>query len=159
MKILFIRHAEAVESGEWDGEDMTRPLTKQGRKEAANASRVLLAAAMKPDIFVSSAAVRARKTAKIIASKVGAELQEDSRLNPGCTFAAIKGILRSHAACKSVALVGHEPDFSLAIAALIGGGRAQIKMNKAACALVSLDDRGLGELRWLIPSFPIIGKT
>ena len=50
-------------------------------------------------------------------------------------------------------LVGHEPDFSSAIASLTGGN---VKLSKAGVALVELDS-GKGKLRWLFP--PKIAKS
>jgi phosphohistidine phosphatase SixA len=48
-------------------------------------------------------------------------------------------------------LVGHEPDFSRTIGALIGSGRVQIK--KGGLARVDVKNASLqsGELVWLIP--------
>ena len=34
MKIHLVRHARALPRGEWDGEDLLRPLSDRGQREA-----------------------------------------------------------------------------------------------------------------------------
>lgn len=152
MKLLFIRHAEAVERDEWDGDDLSRPLTKRGIKQAKQAGRELLRLAATPDLILASEAVRAQRTAEILADvlNVKRRLATASVLNPGCNPAAARSLARKHMAQETVAFVGHEPDFSAIIASFIGDGSAQIRMKKCAMALVDLDLRGRGELCWLI---------
>jgi len=50
-------------------------------------------------------------------------------------------------------LVGHEPDFSSAIASLTGGS---VKLAKAGVALLELE-AGKGRLRWLFPPKIVTG--
>ena len=59
--------------------------------------------------------------------------------------------LLDHPGAKSIMVVGHEPDFSATIGALVGGG--SIICRKGGLALVELPDAHShkGELLWLVP--------
>jgi phosphohistidine phosphatase len=48
-------------------------------------------------------------------------------------------------------LVGHEPDFSLTISALIGGGKVILKKGGLARVDITTIDALQGELVWLLP--------
>jgi phosphohistidine phosphatase SixA len=86
MKTLFlIRHAKSS----WENStlpDKDRPLNDRGKWEAPKMGKRLAKRAVKPELIVSSPAVRALATAKIIARKLDYELKEivvDDRLYPG----------------------------------------------------------------------------
>lgn len=151
MHVLFVRHAAAVEVDEWPDDDLSRPLTRKGRRSARAAFRFLSQRGVRPDRIISSEAVRSRETAALLATATKRRVTVDAALNPGLSPAALRKVLRKHAKAEVVALVGHEPDFSTAIAGLIGDGTARIKVAKAACALVALDAAGRGTLLWLLP--------
>lgn len=141
MKVLFIRHAEAVELEKWKGHDMSRPLTAQGKRMAATMAEFLRLSDNLPGLVISSKAIRAKETARLFAR--GKKIQISPLLNPGCTITCLHELLQKNPAEKFIAVVGHEPDFSQIIADLIGDGSAQIKMAKAACAIVKIGhDRG-----------------
>jgi len=152
MKILFIRHAEAVESEEWNGDDLGRPLTASGRAVAKGMARLMKKIGVQPGIVICSEAVRARQTAKyFVGGKKGARISQ--LLNPGCSTAGLRRLLREHGKEELIAVAGHEPDFSTIITELIGNGTARVKMSKGACALVEMGN-GRGLLRWLLPPLP-----
>ncbi|WP_456383068.1 SixA phosphatase family protein [Hydrogenimonas sp.] len=71
MKELFIfRHAKS----DWDDpqlSDYERPLNKRGREDAPKMGEHLAGLGVVPDLVVSSPAKRAKKTAKIVAGKLG----------------------------------------------------------------------------------------
>ncbi len=138
MKILFIRHAEAVEREKWAGDDMSRPLTAKGRRTVAAMAEFLRLSDNLPKFVISSEASRAKETAAPFALKK--KVQISPLLKPGCRLTTYRKLLKTNCARKFIAVVGHEPDFSEIIAALIGNGTAQIKMAKAACAIVELGD-------------------
>ena len=158
MNILFIRHAEAVEPSDWPGDDHSRPLTKAGRGTARRMSAFLAAAGIEPALVLTSAAVRSRETAAC-AGKHFRRARVEPLLNPGCTEAKMRALLRATAKHELIALIGHEPDFSTIIARLIGDGSARLKLQKSACALIKLADKKRpGQLLWLVPPLPGIGK-
>ena len=54
-------------------------------------------------------------------------------------------------------LVGHEPDFSLVIGQLMGGGRVVLKKGGLACVDVYGGSSGSAELLWLATPQLLIG--
>jgi phosphohistidine phosphatase len=152
VRLLFLRHGVAEPRETWTGADDGRPLTAEGRRamvaEAAFFARLGLA----PDAILSSPLTRAHETAQIVAEglAIADRLRDDDRLAPGFGPAGLGAILGEHRAAKTVMLVGHEPDFSLTIADLIGGSAVVCK--KGGLARVDVDpESGAAELVWLLP--------
>ncbi len=112
MKLYLVRHAEAVEAGEWSGEDETRPLTKSGKAQAQQVADTLASLKVEPDHLLTSPLQRAMETAESIAAGVHAKerLKSDERLRPGFDIERLRGILAEYTNVKSLLLVGHEPD-------------------------------------------------
>ncbi len=152
MKVYFLRHGIAFERSEWKGADAERPLTGDGIGKLRNTAETLAHLDLGLDAIISSPLVRARQTAEIVAQALGlkAKLSEDERLAPGFDNDQLQVMLREHSRANAVMLVGHEPDLSETISALIGGGR--IVMKKGGLALVDLPDAQFrrGELLWLL---------
>lgn len=67
-KLILIRHAKS--SWEQDLSDHNRPLSSRGFKDAENVSRELLGQ-LKPNLVLSSDALRAKTTAEIFISTLG----------------------------------------------------------------------------------------
>jgi phosphohistidine phosphatase len=132
--IWLLRHGDA-EAG--DGKpDAARELTDKGKRQSRDAGRALKALGVKLDACVSSPKVRAKETAELACEPLGAEVIEDERLAGGdfdpLEIAAGRG---------EVMLVGHEPDFSRAVAAVTG---SRVKMKKGGIA--AIDDHLLHAL-------------
>jgi phosphohistidine phosphatase len=151
MKLYFLRHGVAVESGEWDGDDASRPLTDDGRKAMEREAKAIEELGIDPDRIITSPLTRAKQTAEIVAQRLNAKIVEDDRLAGDFDEQALSLILRNHSDAKALMLVGHEPDFSRTIGELIGGGRVDLK--KGGLARVDLRDTSSldGELVWLVP--------
>ena len=130
----MLRHAEA-EDGTPDAE---RRLTKKGERQSRAAGAALKRLGVRLDACVSSPKVRSFDTARLVCEHLGVEVTTDDRLAGGPfdprEVAAGLG--------DQVMLVGHEPDFSLALHRMTG---AQVRMKKAGLAAV---DRG--ELKVLL---------
>ena len=60
-------------------------------------------------------------------------------------------VLQSYPDASNIMLVGHEPDFSQTVSALIGGSRLAIKKGGLARVDVINADPLQGELVWLLP--------
>jgi phosphohistidine phosphatase len=120
--IWLLRHAEA-EDGTPDSD---RKLTKKGRKQAKNAGKALKALGVKPEACFTSPKVRAAETAKLACKELGVEYTLEPKLagGPFDPEALAAGL-------QDVVLVGHDPDFSMAVHALTG---AQARMKKAGLA-------------------------
>ena len=105
-----------------------------------------------PDVIVTSPLLRARRTAEIMAETLGLsdKLVEDARLGHSFDLRGLGKIAAAHPEAGQLMIVGHEPEFSAVVAALIGGGLLAIR--KGGLARVDLSDGSLkrGELAWLL---------
>lgn len=130
--IWFLRHGDAQ-----DGEpDFERELTDKGRRQSRDAGAALAALGVALDACLTSPRVRARETAELACEWLDVEVTVEERLSGG-RFDP----LELTAGLDDVLLVGHEPDFSDAIAELSG---ARVAMKKGGLAAV--EDRTLRAL-------------
>jgi phosphohistidine phosphatase len=131
--IWFLRHGEAE-----DGDpDFDRRLTAKGERQSRDAGATLAALGVEFELCLASPRVRARDTARLACEPLGLEVTIEEQLSGG-RFDP----LELAAGVDNVLLVGHEPDFSDAIAELTG---ARVDLKKGGLAAVS--DR---ELRVLL---------
>ena len=124
--IWLLRHGDAEDgAGKPDAE---RELTKKGERQSRDAGRAMKAIGVKLDVCLSSPKVRARQTAELACAELGASIELDERLAGGdfdpLELAAGRG---------EVLLVGHEPDFSRAVAIVTG---SRVKLKKGGLAAV-----------------------
>jgi phosphohistidine phosphatase len=151
-QLLFLRHAHAGDPEAWHGDDAARPLSAKGERQAERLGAFLAAAAVKPDAFVSSPKLRARRTAEIVAAALGGEVRIDDRLAGALHPETIDAILADAGDPGRPVLVGHDPDFSTIVAWLAGAD--DLTMKKGALARIDIDGRvadGRSALRWLVP--------
>jgi len=124
--IWLLRHGDA-EDGEGKP-DAERELTEKGERQSRNAGLALKALGVELDVCLTSPKVRARRTAELSCEALGSPIEEDDRLGGGdfdpLELAAGRG---------EVMLVGHEPDFSSAIAMVTG---SRVKMKKGGVAAI-----------------------
>jgi phosphohistidine phosphatase len=125
--IWLLRHGEA-EDGSPDAE---RKLTEKGERQSRVAGTALKKLGVDLDACLSSPKVRAADTAKLACEALGVEVQLEPKLAGG-PFDADE----LAAGLGDVMLVGHDPDFSMAVHTLTG---AQVRMKKGGLAGV---DRG-----------------
>jgi phosphohistidine phosphatase len=121
--IWLLRHGDA-EDGSPDSE---RPLTEKGRGQARAVGTALKALGVEIDACLASPKVRAAETARIVCEPLGVEPQLEPKLaggpfDPEALAAGLGG---------DVLLVGHDPDFSMAVHSLTG---AQVRMKKGGLA-------------------------
>ena len=132
--IWLLRHGEA-EDGSPDAE---RKLTEKGEQQSRVAGLALKRLGVDLDACLASPKVRAADTAKLACEALGVDVQLEPKLAGGPfdanELAAGLG--------DDVMLVGHDPDFSMAVHTLTG---AQVRMKKGGLAGV---DRG--ELKVLL---------
>jgi phosphohistidine phosphatase len=152
MRLFFLRHGLANRS-EWDGEDYLRPLTTKGINRMQSEADSIKKLKLGLKAILTSPLTRAFQTAEIVAQELQMleALHVDDRLSPGFGRSTLQRILRDFSTGDRIMLVGHEPDFSLTIESIIGGGNIVCK--KASLARVDLSHPGTldGELVWLIP--------
>ena len=109
--LVLIRHAKSS----WDDasiSDFDRPLNDRGKKDAPEMALRLREKGIRPDLFVSSPAKRAKKTAKIFASefevkKDDIELVEDLYLAAPLIFTNTIAHLKNRH--DTVAIFAHNP--------------------------------------------------
>jgi phosphohistidine phosphatase len=120
--LWLLRHAEA-EDGSPDSE---RQLTKNGRRQAEAAGAALAALGVKLDACLTSPKVRAYETARLACEPLGVEPRHEPKLAGGPFDPE-----QLAAGLGEVLLVGHDPDFSMAVHAMTG---AQVRMKKGGLA-------------------------
>ena len=129
--IWLLRHGDA-EAGEGKP-DAARDLTDKGERQSRDAGEALKSLGVELDVCLTSPKVRARRTAELACDALGTPIEEDNRLAGGdfdpVEVAAGRG---------DVMLVGHEPDFSQAVALATG---SRVKMKKGGIA--AIDDHVL----------------
>lgn len=138
MKILtLVRHAKSS----WKDtslSDRDRPLNKRGKRDAPEMGRRIVAAGIRPSLIVSSPAVRAWTTAKIIADEIGYPREFLQRDN-GLYLATVNGILdvivAQDVGFSSLMLVGHNPGFTDFANYLVPG----LTNNMPTAAVVSVE--------------------
>jgi len=115
MKTLFlVRHAKSSRDDP-SLADRNRPLDDRGRQDAPKMGKRLAKRDVKPDLVVSSPALRALTTAQLIAEEVGYKRKDivvDDRLyasSPDDLLAVIRELDRK---LDRVMLVGHNPEFT-----------------------------------------------
>lgn len=132
--LWLLRHGDAADGSP----DAERPLTGKGEEQSRVAGRALAALGVQMDACLTSPKVRAADTARLACEPLGIEPQHEPKLAGGPFDAeALAAGLGDH-----VLLVGHDPDFSMAVHALTG---AQVRMKKGGLAGVEK-----GELKVLL---------
>jgi phosphohistidine phosphatase len=121
--IWLLRHGDA-EDGSPDSE---RPLTEKGREQSRAVGASLKALGVEIDACLTSPKVRAAETARLACEPLGVEPELEPKLAGGPFDAeALAAGLGDE-----VLLVGHDPDFSMAVHSLTG---AQVRMKKGGLA-------------------------
>ena len=148
MILYFLRHAAAGPAEAGDAQE----LTDDGRALLEAAAPLWRRLDLRPDLIVSSPLARARQSAELLATAIGAPAPEvDDRLGAGADWSAMAQVLADRPDARRVCFVGHEPDLSSAIAELTGA--ASVRMRKGGLACVEfpgVPEPGGGELAWLI---------
>ncbi len=153
MKLLIIRHAEAVAQG--DKSDHDRELTDLGCLQSEHLSQFLMKNHIQLDMLVSSPYERAKQTAEILKKSLG--LSEEKLLF--CRDFEPNNRRKRMARCvnslegETFAVIGHEPDLSSFIGWLCGNKKCRPELVKGGLALVEVEGlarRGAGILKWLL---------
>lgn len=154
MEIVFLRHALAVERGDWakiGRPDSRRPLTKEGRSLARAAAKGLAALIQTADLVATSPWTRAKETAQAAAKALGAPLLESRLLLPHRSPASLAAWLTSRD-FERVVLVGHEPHLTRVASWLMTGAvRPVVTLKKAQALLLQTKKAGGAVLLWSLP--------
>lgn len=121
--LWLLRHGDAADGSP----DAERLLTEKGEHQARVAGRALKALGVKVDACLTSPKLRAAQTAQLACEPLGVDPQLEPKLAGGPFDAeALAAGLGDE-----VLLVGHDPDFSMAVHNLTG---AQVRMKKGGLA-------------------------
>ncbi|MGV9193560.1 SixA phosphatase family protein [Microbacterium sp. MC2] len=117
--LVLVRHAKS-DWGQPGLDDHDRPLNARGERDAPVMAARLAATGLRPELVLSSTALRARTTAAAFAEALGAELRLDADLYgaPGSRLldaAAATGL-------PHVVVVAHDPGMTVLAERLSGGG-------------------------------------
>lgn len=157
MRLLLVRHAEAVVLGEAGSTcDFDRPLTDLGRKQAAALAAALGKFGLAPDRVVTSPLLRATQTAEPLLTL----LPQNSGPAILCDYLAVeefrpKKLVQAieEAGGKRVALVGHMPSIARYAAWMLGCPEGTVDFKKGAIASIKFRPgvaETAGELEYLI---------
>lgn len=152
MKLIIVRHAEAVERSPEVSEEW-RFLTGEGRVFFRKTARTMLEKGISPDLILTSPLIRAVQTADILAETLSytGPLIATNKLAPGFDVTDLDDILTQHGSANELVLVGHEPDLSDLVASLLSLA-SNIKFKKGTAVMLKLDPAGPGApaaFKWL----------
>ena len=152
--IIIFRHASTNHATEHQ-RDYDRTLTPRGIKDAEKMGSYLLEKKSKPDLLLSSSAVRARQTAEI-AHTTGnwkSKFFLEPKIYGGNPYFLLDIIKQQEDIYNSICIVGHEPNFSSFIAKLTN---THINFPTASMAKIDFNieewiriDFEIGTLDWL----------
>ena len=104
VPLLLVRHAKAGSRRSWDGDDLERPLSKAGWRQAAGLVSVLKP--FGPTRLLASPYVRCVQTLEPLGQKLGLDVERPDELAEGRTDKAVV-LVRSLADGPTVALSTH----------------------------------------------------
>jgi len=115
MKTLYlIRHAKAHPPAS-GLPDHDRTLNERGRRDAPEMGRRLAQRGVKPDLVITSTAIRARVTAQLLAAELAVapeQIREDSRIYASSAGKLLYIVQELDDRARCVMLVGHNPEMS-----------------------------------------------
>lgn len=142
MKTLTIlRHAKSS----WDDNDLVdfdRPLNARGERDAPTMGQRIKAAGIRPSLIVSSPAVRAWSTARMIATELAYPLeflQRERDLYHAGTERLFDVIARQDEGFNSIVIVGHNPGLTDLANKLITGLTSNLPTAGYVAFLVDTD--------------------
>jgi phosphohistidine phosphatase len=138
-RLYLIRHGLAAARGDAYPDDGKRPLTGRGVAGLRREARGLAALGVTLDQVLTSPLVRARQTAELMATDLGAApVANVASLAPGGKYQDVLDDLARYARRTHVALVGHEPDIS-ELARRLLGVRGAMPFKKGAVCCIEFD--------------------
>ncbi len=152
MRIIFVRHAEAIEKTERIADEL-RYLTPDGRFLFRKTAKTMRNEGLDPNLILSSPYLRAVQTADILAEKLSyvGSLMAVEDLAPGFDMEALTRIIHSYKTAKELVLVAHEPDLSTVISTILSLPEGFL-LKKGAALKLSVDPDNLNSsasFKWM----------
>jgi phosphohistidine phosphatase len=153
MIVYFLRHASAGKKRANPVTDEKRPLDKEGIGQCRYVGRLLNAMDVHVDRVYSSPLRRATQSASLVGNEIAYEqkIELSPALRPAATYSAFRELLRRSTGMEAVMVVGHNPNLSRFLSALVTGGVNQgaIEMKKGSVARVDVGPKR-AVLNWLV---------
>ncbi len=138
-ELILLRHAHA-ESAALGQDDLERPLSELGRKEAGEAGGWLREQGLLPERALCSPALRARQTLEGLGALDAAQVREEPTIyeaTPGMLFE----LADAHRDAQRLLMVGHNPGLEQLVALLHSGQTGQYRgMPPASIAVLEFAD-------------------
>ena len=148
MKTLtLVRHAKSS----WKDTslaDRERPLNRRGQRDAPEMGRRIAKAGIRPSLIVSSPAVRAWTTAKIVAREIGYPLeflQREDGLYLGSVNDILDVIVAQDTGFNNLMMFGHNPGFTDFANYLVPGITNNVPTAGVLCVNIDQEDWNLFE--------------
>ncbi len=139
-KLLLMRHAKSS----WDNSDIPdheRSLKKRGKKDAERMGKLLKSKELKPDLILSSTALRAKETAEIVADtcKCKKEIIFLDSLYMAEPSDILRAIEKNAKDKKTIMVIGHNPGLE-AFLQIADGKVESLPTASVAYLTASIDD-------------------
>ena len=140
MELILVRHGKAEDHGH-PGGDGARALTAKGRRQSGKVGRYLRAEGLVPDLVLTSPLVRARETAELLCEAAEADppVVQEWLVCGMRPQEALHELAAYAGTMETVAIVGHEPDFSRLVGYLLGAEAGHVRVKKASIIYLSID--------------------
>ena len=151
MKLYLFRHADAATQAIHDDD---RAISKKGAKQCERVANFCRCQNIRPDVILASPLLRAQQTAKPISNKLDVSIETVPWLVYETATEKVLEHLAARTEPSSIMIVGHEPDFSLLAATLLGAESTAIRVRKASLLLIEVTGfrKGGGRLEWSLPA-------
>ena len=112
--VILVRHAKSS----WkdpDLKDFDRPLNKRGKRDAPFMGKKLRERRVHPDLILSSPAMRARQTARMVAEAIGypnKKILYDEAIYHSPAQPLLEMVRKQDDANDTIMLIGHNPGFN-----------------------------------------------
>lgn len=148
--VVLLRHGLAEERGP-DKPDEERSLTAEGHSRMKEIARGLESVFPRAEAISSSPLVRAMQTALWVSKgyRSRIEVQTTGALSPGSDPSELPSLIDSMPVRRMI-LVGHEPNLTQGLLALLGTRELHLELKKGGCYGVRLHADGSASLEWLL---------
>src|SRR5437016_2083194 len=135
MHLYIVRHADAGDRKQWNGDDAERPLSELGDRQARALGQSLRQRGVNLEAVVASPLIRTRQTAEdMLGAWPGGTVQFSDLLAPGALRRRKLAKFLTQLGVGSVAIVGHDPDLPLFLGWLLGTDLEQVHLEKGGVA-------------------------
>ncbi|MCK6067653.1 MULTISPECIES: SixA phosphatase family protein [Microbacterium] len=136
IQLALARHAKS-DWADASVDDHDRPLNAQGQRDAPEVARRVLRTGVRPEVILTSTALRARSTAEHFAAAFDAEVRESEDLYLADADALLQAARDSGA--DEVLVVAHDPGMSELVSELAG---REVSMPTSAVAVFTWESGG-----------------